>query len=317
MSFREKIQLVLSEYLQAQTEPFTKHPLAEVLRKTLPDIIEAEIDNKERLFVKGSAGKGGWAKAPCIGIYDPIVTDGAQNGYYVAYIFPEDMSGIYLTLNQGMTEAKQTYKSDAKSALRARAANFRAMLGNRTRHFSLKDIDLAPSKASNFSKFYEAGNICAIFYPTDQLPDDIRLKADLAAMIELYKELVFAETYINGNSVLDLDEPEGLLYEDASKFRYHKRIDRSKKNIESVKKLKGFVCEVCNFDFEKIYGKIGKGYIEAHHLIPISSIKGDKVAMDPKKDFAVLCSNCHRMIHRSDYVDDIEKFKQNHYKLSQ
>jgi 5-methylcytosine-specific restriction enzyme A len=40
----------------------------------------------------------------------------------------------------------------------------------------------------------------------------------------------------------------------------------------------------------------GKGYIEVHHMIPISE-KG-KRSTDPKTDLTVVCANCHRMIHR-------------------
>lgn len=62
-------------------------------------------------------------------------------------------------------------------------------------------------------------------------------------------------------------------------------------------------------DFEEKYGDVGKNYIEAHHLKPLASLKGKKVAMDPAKDFPVLCSNCHRMIHQSSCTDDIGRFK--------
>jgi 5-methylcytosine-specific restriction enzyme A len=46
------------------------------------------------------------------------------------------------------------------------------------------------------------------------------------------------------------------------------------------------------------YGEIGAGYIEAHHLTPFSELKGRPTQLDPKTDFAVLCPNCHRMLHK-------------------
>lgn len=70
---------------------------------------------------------------------------------------------------------------------------------------------------------------------------------------------------------------------------------------------------MCDTNFEQEYGEIGKNHIEADHLKPLASLKGNKVAMDPAKDFAVLCANCHRMIHRSGLVSDITKFKKEHY----
>lgn len=59
-------------------------------------------------------------------------------------------------------------------------------------------------------------------------------------------------------------------------------------------------------DFGRKYGEIGAGYIEAHHMRPISSLKeGETVEYDIQKDFSVLCSNCHRMIHRMEEPSDL------------
>jgi 5-methylcytosine-specific restriction protein A len=76
-----------------------------------------------------------------------------------------------------------------------------------------------------------------------------------------------------------------------------------------VKKKLGYKCQVCGFEFDKHYGNIGLGYIEAHHLKPISELKDTRIPMNPIKDFAVLCANCHRMIHRTKNVGDIQRFK--------
>ena len=57
------------------------------------------------------------------------------------------------------------------------------------------------------------------------------------------------------------------------------------------------VCQVCGFDYEERYGEHGAGYIEVHHLKPVSTLK-KATKIDPKKDMAVVCANCHRMIHR-------------------
>ncbi len=55
-------------------------------------------------------------------------------------------------------------------------------------------------------------------------------------------------------------------------------------------------CEVCNFDFSKKYGLVGEGFIEAHHTLPVSELNA---AMKTKvSDIALVCSNCHRMLHR-------------------
>ena len=61
--------------------------------------------------------------------------------------------------------------------------------------------------------------------------------------------------------------------------------------------LKGCRCAVCGFDFEKVYGEIGRNFIEVHHIIPVSEM-GEGYRVNPAEDLVPLCSNCHSMIHR-------------------
>jgi 5-methylcytosine-specific restriction protein A len=305
---------VLNEYLVASQESFTQHPLANFIRGELRDQVAHAAGENDRLIFKGSAGQANWARGPWVGIFDKIVTSSAQNGYYPVYLFREDMGGVYLSLNQGMTEAKSLYKSDAKTALRARAANYRAMLGDQIASFPELTIDLAPSASTNDTAFYEAGNICAKFYRAGELPNEAQFVSDLSSMLLLYEALIAGETNNEANTIQEGDEPPEMHYEDATRFRMHKRIERNTGLSKRVKQLRGYTCQVCKTDFEQRYGDIGKGYIEAHHLKPLASLKGRKVAMDPEKDFAVLCANCHRMIHRSGCVDDVDQFKKKHYR---
>lgn len=314
MSLRDGIAKVLAEYSSAQSQSFTQHPIASLIRLELRNAVAQLSGDQGALIFKGSAGQGNWAKGPWLGIFNPVVTGSAQSGYYVCYLFREDMQGVYLSLNQGMTEAKQHYKSDAKTALRARALNYRAMLGPQDNRFPQLAIDLAPSSANNDTAFYEAGNIYATYYPAGSLPDDRMLAHDLQAMLHLYERLIHGETASDSSLDSEDDKPTDLHFEDAARFRLHKRIERNAALAKKVKQKKGCVCEVCNTNFEELYGEIGAGYIEAHHLKPLSSFKGTKVAMDPYADFAVLCANCHRMVHRSGLVDDIPRFKREHYR---
>ena len=54
------------------------------------------------------------------------------------------------------------------------------------------------------------------------------------------------------------------------------------------------------------YGSLGAGYIEAHCLMPMASLQeGVPIVYNVATDFAVLCSNCHRMIHRSGAPADV------------
>lgn len=83
--------------------------------------------------------------------------------------------------------------------------------------------------------------------------------------------------------------------------RLHQQRERNptlvKRKKESVKKIAGkLVCEVCDFDFEAVYGELGSGYAECHHLIPLAQL--EKVRKTKLADLAIVCANCHRMLHR-------------------
>lgn len=88
------------------------------------------------------------------------------------------------------------------------------------------------------------------------------------------------------------DFPEGRVL-----YRLHRLRERNasliKKKKERATSLK---CEVCGFDFFAAYGEIGSGYIECHHTMPISDYEpGQKTKLE---DLALVCANCHRMLHR-------------------
>ncbi|ASV72835.1 hypothetical protein THTE_0233 [Thermogutta terrifontis] len=60
--------------------------------------------------------------------------------------------------------------------------------------------------------------------------------------------------------------------------------------------------------FEDVYGKIGRGYIHVHHLVPPSAI-GKRYRLNPKRDLRPVYANCHAMIHRRDPPYTIDKLK--------
>ena len=56
------------------------------------------------------------------------------------------------------------------------------------------------------------------------------------------------------------------------------------------------ISEVCNFDFGATYGEMGAGYMEAHHIRPVSTLTvGQRTKAS---DLALVCANCHRVLHR-------------------
>lgn len=84
-------------------------------------------------------------------------------------------------------------------------------------------------------------------------------------------------------------------------FRLHKSKERNVELIKAIKqkhlqKDSKLCCQVCNFSFIDKYGELGEGFIEAYHLFPISQLTDETETKI--SDLALVCSNCHRMLHR-------------------
>lgn len=95
-------------------------------------------------------------------------------------------------------------------------------------------------------------------------------------------------------------EDEGFM-EGAILEKYHKYKERNSTAVKSKKNKmlneQGFLqCEICGFIFEDSYGELGNGYIECHHIVPLADIDVQKKTQ--MSDLALVCSNCHRMLHR-------------------
>lgn len=79
------------------------------------------------------------------------------------------------------------------------------------------------------------------------------------------------------------------------------------KKKEVFKKTGCLSCEVCGFDFAKVYGSYGDEFCEVHHLKQLS--KADGIVKTELKDLAVVCSNCHRIIHLKNPMHSILALK--------
>ena len=100
---------------------------------------------------------------------------------------------------------------------------------------------------------------------------------------------------------LSVDEEEEYFPEGALLYRTHVARERSRTLVTQAKarakrKHGRLICEVCGFDFAAVYGAVGDDYIECHHTLAVSKLSpGSKVKV---ADLALLCSNCHSMVHR-------------------
>ena len=123
----------------------------------------------------------------------------------------------------------------------------------------------------------------------------------------------FIDYYINKkeNYFFQIEDVDLTSREGKPLYVLHKRIERnsaiSKKKKNNALKENKLKCEVCGFDFYKVYGDRGHGYIECHHKKPLSELRGET---DVKlKDLSLLCANCHRIIHRKKPYISVSELK--------
>lgn len=76
----------------------------------------------------------------------------------------------------------------------------------------------------------------------------------------------------------------------------HLQRERNQTLVRKKKKhASSLNCEVCGFSFRDAYGSAASDYCEVHHLSPFSEIEhSTRTRME---DLAVLCANCHRVVH--------------------
>ena len=82
------------------------------------------------------------------------------------------------------------------------------------------------------------------------------------------------------------------------------RAAAEKKRVE-LERTGRLRCEPCSFDFFEIYGEHGRGYIECHHRIPLADLAESRTTR--LEDLALVCANCHRMLHRGRRVLGVEE----------
>jgi len=221
---------------------------------------------------------------------------------------------VYLSLNQGTTSVREEFGVRAREILKDRADLIRKRVAEFTGLLPISEIGLGSD--ARLPGDYAAGHSLGASYSLDILPDEARLRSDLQTIVRAYRALIFrggidAEVESQTDIADEFAIPPQASITETRKYAYHRKVERNRTAAKFAKKFHGNRCQACNLDFAERYGDIGKGFIEAHHLRPIATLEeGVPVKYDVAADFAVLCSNCHRMIHRTDDPSDLAAFRQ-------
>jgi 5-methylcytosine-specific restriction enzyme A len=142
------------------------------------------------------------------------------------------------------------------------------------------------------------------------LEDFLADPVGMRAMAERVHELL-ATAEADSIRLPDLDIGDIPAEEGGLALRAHLRRERDprlrrRKLADAKRRRVPIACEVCGFDFGRTYGSHGLDYIECHHRTPLY-VSGE--TQTRLTDLALLCSNCHRMIHRSKLWLSVEQLK--------
>lgn len=121
-------------------------------------------------------------------------------------------------------------------------------------------------------------------------------RADLTAA---YQAIISNVTFADDLPQVEFDgvveAEEGRLLTRVHLVRERNRELVNKKKQDVLKSTGVLACEACGFDFQEKYGDRGEGFAEVHHIKPLHTLTaGSKTHIH---DLAIVCANCHRMIH--------------------
>ena len=288
---------------------------AYIISKKLPALFYSKAGLPKRKYkIQGSIGQGNPAEIPWICLFDLDITKSAQDGFYIVYLFTSDMSGVYLSLNQGWTQYEREYGTkEGRIEIKKNAITAKNLLKS-DQGFSYSPIDLKASKS--LGKGYELGNICSVYYDANAIPSEEDLINDLRNLTGVYRELKgrVGSDIINIKSQLDEESfqieiqkgkrkklPSGAIPKKEKKQGYSSTSWARNENIAfTALDNANFQCE--NDPNHKTFksARSGKQFVEAHHLIPMEYQGDFDVSIDVPENIISLCPNCHRAFHNSE-----------------
>jgi predicted HNH restriction endonuclease len=128
----------------------------------------------------------------------------------------------------------------------------------------------------------------------------------------LNREYKIVDRRLEAEQIILSEDDESDFPEGKERFRQHRHLERDGKIPRKAKAMRiaetgKLECDACGLDFFLTYDVLGKGFIEAHHTKPVSILGGkEKTKIS---DLALVCSNCHRMLHRGKKLLSVDALK--------
>jgi 5-methylcytosine-specific restriction endonuclease McrA len=336
VTIRDNFLAILAEYLSAKRRR-NMTPVREIFRNLTKEISGIPVIKRNKnLITKFGIGIGNIANVPWLAILDKRVTMTTQRGIYCVYLLKANMTGFYLTFNQGVGKTAKTSPSkEMLIQLHDKAIALRKNLSwLKMQGFELGDIEL--NDEGKTGKAYEIATIASKYYDLRNVPTDKLLKRDLIFLLDAYEEfvktsmrlekdlpkikkilpIISEETFSRQTQIkqekaraLSEEELEARIAEASEVPSVQQTIGhrfiRNMNVAELTKKRAKGKCQLCKKE-APFKDTLGDPFLEVHHIVWLS--EGGK---DTLSNTVALCPNCHRKVHVLRLKADIEVLHQN------
>jgi hypothetical protein len=208
---RPGLESFLQRFAEARQGPFTGQAGLPALLERIKAALTRmpALQAHPEVQVSWSLGKGNWATVPWIALMDRRVTTSTQRGFYAVLLFPQDLSGVYLTLNQGVTDVIQALGRGAgRQELQSRAQRARVAVPELTAAGYVLDDTMGLRTNAALAADYESSTIAYKFYAAGAVPSDGEIEADLRAVLDAYARVLQAVPTRAGDAAVKVDEDD-------------------------------------------------------------------------------------------------------------
>jgi hypothetical protein len=171
------------------------NPIHNLVLYEFKEIIEEWLLNKDQYLVKGSDGQGNILRTPWIAIMDREITTSATQGYYIVYLFDENLEKMYLEIGFGAYQFEQKFGRGKKyfdaldSAVKDMQDSSDHLLSKLEQNVRARIRKQRPSldtQGDFHLRSYERCSIYSLEYELSSISNDAELKKDLIELTRLY-----------------------------------------------------------------------------------------------------------------------------------
>lgn len=207
--------------------------------------------------------------------------------------------GLYATQAEKLRKRVAVLPEYLRPVRRLSAKDMRLVTDSRSDYVLRKPLDPSEYNRPIYEEYEESGNEYAYYGTYDSaLPENAEHVLGI-----VNRAISFFEQVIKSHqpTVRSQEKEQGDDYahiENRQFVQQHLTRERSRPLAVQCHRRDNYRCQVCEMTFREVYGDIGKGYAETHHIIPLSRLT-DTVESS-LSDLVTVCANCHRMLHKLD-----------------